>query len=144
MKITEITGDLFTADKDFYFAHCISSDFALGAGIAVEFRNRFNMKNELFTRFPTLRLNDSVIGKALLVDNVFNLVTKKRAFEKPTYISLEESLLDMKQQCLDKDIKKLAMPRIASGLDRLSWKVVFGIIKDVFEDTDIEIQIYSL
>ena len=33
------------------------------------------------------------------------------------------------------------MPRIGCGLDGLDWGIVKAIIKDVFEDTDIEILI---
>ena len=43
------------------------------------------------------------VGKALLVDNVFNLVTKARYFHKPTYDSLYETLEDMREQCEELD-----------------------------------------
>ena len=47
MTFREISGNLFDAPKDFYLAHCISGDYALGAGIAKEFVARQNMKNKL-------------------------------------------------------------------------------------------------
>lgn len=34
MIIKEVKKDLFTVPKDYVLAHCISADFALGAGIA--------------------------------------------------------------------------------------------------------------
>ena len=37
------------------------------------------------------------------------------------------------------DCKKIAMPVIGCGLDRLEWCKVSEIIKEVFEDTDVEI-----
>ena len=37
------------------------------------------------------------------------------------------------------DCKKIAMPVIGCGLDRLEWSKVSEIIKEVFECTDIEI-----
>ena len=39
---------------------------------------------------------------------------------------------------------KLAMPKIASGLDRLEWTKVYDIICEVFEDMDIEIVICEI
>lgn len=39
--------DLFTVSDEYFFAHCISADFAMGKGIAVEFNKRYNMKNIL-------------------------------------------------------------------------------------------------
>lgn len=37
MIYNEIHGDLFSVDDSYHLAHCISADFALGAGIAVQF-----------------------------------------------------------------------------------------------------------
>lgn len=34
MIYTEKNGDLFSASRENYLAHCISGDYALGAGIA--------------------------------------------------------------------------------------------------------------
>lgn len=36
------------------------------------------------------------------------------------------------------------MPKIGCGIDRLNWKKVSEIIKEIFEDVDIEIIIYTL
>ena len=40
---------------------------------------------------------------------------------------------------MQNSIKKVAMPVIGCGLDKLEWYKVSGIIKEVFADTDIEI-----
>ena len=145
MTITEKTGDLFTAPQGYYLAHCISGDYALGAGIAKKFDEVYNMRVKLFTQWP---LEDGekygYVGHALLVDNVFNLVTKPRYFTKPTYDTLRSALIDMKEYCVESDITKLAMPKIGCGLDKLNWDKVFEIIQEVFDDTDIDIVIYSL
>ena len=41
--------DLFSVPKDYSLVHCISADFALGAGIAKEFTKR-GVKKELLRR----------------------------------------------------------------------------------------------
>lgn len=41
-------------------------------------------------------------------------------------------------------IQYLAMPKIGCGLDRLQWGKVREIIKDVFNDVNIEILVCSL
>lgn len=128
-------GDLFNIDSKYYLCHCISSDFALGMGIAAEFNKRYNMRKKLFDKCH----NYTEWPKAILVDNVFNLVTKEKYWHKPTYKTLETALIDMKNQMIELDIKYLAMPRIGSGLDKLRWCQVSQIIKDVFWDTDVEI-----
>ena len=145
MNIKEVQQDLFTVPQGYYLAHCISGDYALGAGIAKAFDANYNMRFKLHRDFAIPEGEKFAnVGRALLVDNVFNLVTKQRCFHKPTYDSLYETLVDMREQCEQFNITKLAMPRIAAGLDRLDWEKVKDVIEDVFGDTDIEILICVL
>lgn len=142
MIYKEEVRDLFSVSEDYYLAHCISADFGMGKGIVVEFNKRFDMKRKLQSKYPDY-LNQythkRIGGDCLLEGKVFNLITKERYFHKPTIITMRLALEKMKQICLENDIKKIAMPVIGCGLDRLEWSKVSDIIKDVFSDTDIEI-----
>ena len=73
MDYKEINGDLFKLPENYYLCHCISSDFKLGLGIAAEFDKRFDMRKKLFHKYQANIFKPC----ALLVDNVFNLVTKE-------------------------------------------------------------------
>lgn len=141
MIYKEEVRDLFTVPEEYYLAHCISADFGMGKGIAVEFNKRFDMKNILQTKYPNL-LNayhhNNWGGMALIEGRVINLITKERYWQKPTYKTIEEALIIAKVR-LPKDCKKIAMPTIGCGLDRLQWDEVSKIIKDVFKNTNIEI-----
>ena len=144
MIYKEEIRDLFSVSilDDYYFAHCISADFKMGAGIAVEFNKRFNTKMLLHTIHPNYWNYWSahrMIGDCILEGSVFNLITKERYFHKPTYISMEYALRKMKALCEIYDIKKIAMPLIGCGLDRLNWDQVSEMIQVIFKDTDIEI-----
>lgn len=141
MTITIENKDLFTMEQGYYLAHCISADFALGAGIAKAFDSIYNMRFKLFRRYPGYEYHG---GDAVLIDNVFNLVTKQKCWHKPTYESLREALEMMREQLEFMDVTKLAMPKIASGLDRLDWDQVYDIICEVFADMDIDIVICEL
>jgi len=141
MTITTEKRDLFTMPQGYYLAHCISADFALGAGIAKTFDSVYNMRFKLFRNYPNYEYNG---GDALLIDNVFNLVTKQKYWHKPTYESVRNALEMMREYMDFVGANKLAMPKIASGLDRLEWSKVYDIICEVFEDTDIEIVICEL
>lgn len=141
MTIAVETKDLFTVPQGYYLAHCISADFALGAGIAKTFDNLYNMRYKLFSFYDNYQFSG---GDALVIDNVFNLVTKNKCYHKPTYQSLREALETMKSIMADLEITKLAMPRIGSGLDRLNADMVYDIICEVFEDTDVEILICEI
>lgn len=145
MTINEINGDLFRVPQGYYLAHCISGDYALGAGIAKKFNAEYNMRFKLFRDYAIPDGEKSAnVGRALLIDNVFNLVTKERCFHKPTYDTLYDTLVDMREQCEDFDITRLAMPLIGCGLDKLEWDKVKDVIEDVFENTNIEILICIL
>jgi O-acetyl-ADP-ribose deacetylase (regulator of RNase III) len=148
MIIKEEKRDLFSVDEnEYYYAQCISADYAMGAGIAVEFNKRFDIKNIM--REKPENVVASPNNTCLLVnDKVFNLVTKNRHFEKPTYNSLRKALMSMKILMLNHPelmkTNKVAMPRIGCGLDRLDWDKVKPIIEEVFGDTNIEILVCSL
>lgn len=141
MTITFENKDLFTMEQGYYLAHCISADFALGAGIAKAFDSVYNMRFKLFRHYPDYEYH---CGDALLIDNVFNLVTKRKCWGKPTYESLRESLEMMREQLEFLDATKLAMPWVGCGLDKLNKDQVYDIICEVFEDMDIEIVICEI
>lgn len=133
--------DLFTVPQGWYLAHCISADFALGAGIAKTFDEVYDMRYKLHLNYPDYKYSG---GHALLVDNVFNLVTKEKCYYKPSYQSMKEALEHMKLMIDDYHISKLALPRIGSGLDRLEWPKVLDVIEEVFVNSDIEILVCEL
>ena len=145
MLYHEIKKDLFNVPAYYYLAHCINGNYTLGAGIARIFASEMNMQNCLKWSYPIKDGEQTkYIGKALLVGNVFNLVTKAFHYNKPTYESLYSALKDMYEQCKELGIKHLAMPKIGCGLDRLEWDKVSAMIKEVFGDLDIDILICYL
>lgn len=142
MTYSEKNKDLFTVPEDYNLAHCISADFGMGKGIVVEFNKRFNMKQKLQTKYPDYLnryIHKKIGGDCILEGRVFNLITKERYFHKPTIVTMRLALEKMKQNCLENNIKKIAMPVIGCGLDRLNWNDVSEQIKNVFADTDVEI-----
>lgn len=144
MLFTEENINLFDYGGKVWLAHCISSDFKLSAGIAVEFNERFNIKNILIKN----HIKDNWIGRGYCIPvsecKVFNLVTKKKYNNKPTYNTIRQSLIDMKNYALVKNIDTIAIPHIGCGLDQLQWSEVSKIIKEVFNNTDIKIIVCSL
>ena len=146
MTFAEKKQDIFElSNKDnYYFVQCISSDFKMGKGIALEFNRVFNCKNELVKEFKNFKWENT--GRCIKAKNsiVFHLITKNRYWDKPTYRTLKESLMELKTLCLEQNIKKLVMPKIGCGLDKLQWNTVKENIIKIFNDTDIEILICYL
>lgn len=142
MKVVEEKRDLFSVSEDYYLAHCISADFGMGKGIVVEFNKRFDMKKKLISKYKNfLSIWDAKVpkGYCILEGRVLNLITKRNYWQKPTYETVENSLNVMKKICEKENIKKIAMPTIAAGLDGLEWSKVRMLINKVFEETDIEV-----
>lgn len=144
MEYKEIHGDLFSLSTDEYqFAQCISADFRMGKGIALQFNSRFNIKSLLKQKYssflPYWDSQDDGFGWCIYCNNVYNLITKRIAWDKPTEQSLTSALQKMKELCVKRGTKKLAMPKIACGLDGMQWSFVSKCIKETFCDTDIEI-----
>lgn len=142
MIYKEETRDLFTVPEDYYLAHCISADFGMGQGIVLEFNERFDMKRRLRTLFDGYLdefLEYDYKSDCLMIPPVFNLITKERYWQKPTYETMRGALEMMRKLALKNKVKKIAMPIIGCGLDKLKWNKVSEIIKDVFKNTDIEI-----
>lgn len=143
MRYNEIKCDLFSLGPEYYLAHCISADFALGAGIAVQFNRRFDLHKKLKAEYPRYA-NYWNGGTCLLEDRVFNLVTKSRYWQKPTYKSMSDALVAMRDICVEQDINRIAMPMIGCGLDKLDWHRVSKLIKETFVNTEVEIIVCRL
>lgn len=139
MTLTIEKRDLFTVPQDYYLCHCISSDFALGAGIAKKFA-ALGVKDELmkyYNAYVWLGCGQCLYTHATGWAGEYNLVTKKNYWHKPKLEALHEALLSLKRH--PNANGKLAMPKIGCGLDNLNWQDVEQLIREVFADTDIEI-----
>lgn len=144
MIYNEVDKDLFSVPEEYYFAQCISADYAMGKGIAKQFNERFQTKRKLCDKhgngvffWDNTPLTHR--GYCIKVDRVFCLVTKRNYYDKPTLLTIRNALLSMKELTCNFHISQIAIPRIGCGLDRLQWKDVSGIIIDVFRYTNVEI-----
>uniref|UniRef100_A0A914VF27 Macro domain-containing protein n=1 Tax=Plectus sambesii TaxID=2011161 RepID=A0A914VF27_9BILA len=145
MLLTERKGDLFKdAEEGAALAHCISEDCRMGKGIAAIFKKNYGGVSELLKQVR----DGKKTGTAAVLRRderlVFYLITKRIYSDKPTYESLESSLMDMKNELLTAGVTKLAIPKLGCGLDGLNWHQVKAIIERVFEDTDVDVVVYLL
>ena len=143
MRYEERQQDLFTMPEDWMFVQCISADFAMGAGIAVQFNRHFNTKAELKRDYGNrLRAWDfsGIRGECLKQGRVYNLVTKRNYWDKPTLDTMRNALCALHGIVVNAGPGvKLAMPLIGCGIDRLRWEDVSRLVQEIFADTDAEI-----
>lgn len=72
---------------------------------------------------------------------IYYLITKELSYRKPTYDSITAAIKNLRDFIVKHDVKKLAIPRIGCGLDRLNWSRVRGIIENVFQNTGCIIKV---
>ncbi len=150
--IKYVRGDLFTTDCK-VLMQCISADFGMGAGIAVEFTRRYkvmqflkqgawlNSNNLIKTVWPScFPVIDEETGTMIL-----NLVTKEKYSDKPTINSLENALIHASYYIGQRGIYEIALPKIGSGLDRLPWKEVEDcLLYCLPKAPNVELTVYHL
>lgn len=145
-NVFEDVGDVIeaaTRDGNIPIVHCIGGDALAGAGIAGKLERKYGLREQLA---PIVAEGppESHVGKALVTrhgeQTIISLVTKPRTRStRPTYEALQACLISLRHL----GIKKLYMPKIGCGMDRLEWFSVKAMLMDTFADTDAEIHIYS-
>ncbi|CAK0869643.1 unnamed protein product [Prorocentrum cordatum] len=135
-QLREERGDLFEVGAEWSLCHCVSKDLEMSAGIAVAFKKEFGGVPELQSQGPQVGGVVSLQKKGRFI---YYLVTKNKYGGKPNVATLEASLRAMRQHMEKDGVRKLAMPKIGCGLDKLSWGTVVEIIMQVFDDMDVEL-----
>jgi len=137
MLLRETKGNLFASNDN--LAHCVSADFRMSAGVAVQFRDRYGHQAELRAEgWPV----GTVARKRVRDQFVFYLVTKPIYFLKPTYASLRQTLVQLARWVELLGLRSLSIPPISCVRDRLNWNLVREMIKDVFEGINVVITVY--
>ena len=134
-------GDLFDVGPDYALCHCISRDLKMSSGIAVNFKEKFGGLEEL--RRQCIGVGDvGVLHRGGRY--VYYLVTKEKYHDKPSLSSLKAALSAMRGRIVADDVRRLAMPKIGCGLDRLAWDEVKDLIFSTFGAIPLEIQVRTL
>lgn len=150
MKINIQKGNLFDLDKRYALAHCVSLDCSnpksWGMGIATEFKKRFKgMKHYCARVIENNSLSHPVVIPYCENDRcIFNLITKRVYYGKPTYATITKCIHDMASMCKQFDIKYLGIYKLGCNLDKLQWGKVKEIIEQEFKNIDIEIEVRYL
>ncbi|XP_018569525.1 putative uncharacterized protein DDB_G0282133 isoform X2 [Anoplophora glabripennis] len=142
VRVEEIQQDLFEMPKDYSLGHCVAEDMRMGSGIAVTFKREFKQMECLLDQ------RQKQGGLAVLEDEgkegtryIYYLITKRESTGKPTYEKFWSSLQKMRNHIRENDVKKLAIPRLGCGLDRLEWDRVKHMIEFLFRDVDVKITV---
>ena len=79
---------------------------------------------------------------ASLGHQIFSLITKEKYNSKPTIESLTTALFELRNILLMQNIRCIAMPKIACGLDKMNWSEISALLYNVFISSGIKIYVY--
>ena len=136
--------DLLTVQSS--IGHCVSADLAMRKGIAREIcmhnPGLYKMQNDMAGSTDP----GSLIAYRDHANDrwIYNLVTKYRCYDKPSYASIHESLNKMRLHAEANAVPHIYIPKLGSGYDQLHFPIVYSIIKSVFERTAIKLTICCL
>ena len=125
-------------------ARCVSSDFAMGKRLASTIACCYPELQELrkisINSFPPSSLVTYFDQHHRFF---YNLVTRRRYFQKTTYGTLELSFQALEQHLKRHNIQELAIPKLGCGYDQLHWLTVFSILFKVFSGLNLTITIFQ-
>ena len=159
MTTTIVEGDLLETTAP-VIVHQTNCTKGFGSGVAKAIKKKYPIvaeKHRLACEInEVIKGNNSnaLLGKiqTISVDTgkvVINMYAQdKYGYDGAKYTSydaLDTCLKKVKKYCLEHNFNRIAMPyKMSSVRGGASWDVVMAIVKSIFEDTDIEIEIRKL
>lgn len=166
MKIVEKIGNILESGCNI-ICHQVNCQAAMGSGLAKAIKLKYPIVYEQYTSFldnnyirneTGVKLNTSEflglcqlvkIGDSSYVANIFgqDRYGKEPGIVYTNYNAVLISLYNLKRIVLfgNYGIKSIAIPYgMGAGLGGGDWKTIYNLITGVFQDVDIEINIYKL
>ncbi|KAG5866865.1 hypothetical protein JTB14_013867 [Gonioctena quinquepunctata] len=117
--------------SEYALVHYISADLCMVRNIVENFKtNEIKIQKQSAGGMAVLKHEKGFIN---------HLVTKTFYWEKPNLEKLWCAVEKMKNHAISNAVKKLAMPEIGCGIDKLKWTDVKNIICFSFRDVEIDI-----
>ena len=134
-----VSGNLF--DSTDSIAESISSDFKLAARIGKQVWEEFPSTNpEFWSKASEEKTFEQQISPKRFIHQ---LLAKPRFWNKPTYSSLHTALEAMLHQVQNYKGEEISVPKLSTGLDKLNWLKVEGIITNVFLNQPINVMAFA-
>jgi O-acetyl-ADP-ribose deacetylase (regulator of RNase III) len=150
MAVSYVSGDLFAnAFRAQAFAHGCNCAGAMGAGIAVGFRERYPEMYEEYRRRCKASPREFNPGDVFMWKDaehpwVFNLATQEHYWRsRATYEEVEQALVTMRVLADMESVRSIALPRIGVGYGGLSWRRMREIIERVFSGWEGALYVYE-
>lgn len=146
-QINETPGNLFDYENDYALAHWVSADTKFDVGLSKYFQARYSVRDEFRQAFAHA-------GSCVATNNshIFNLVVKEHQYEIPHIENIKKSLQHMKDIAQERNIYKIALPRInvpctagsVEDANCCTWMDIKQELIQMYMATDFDIRIVYL
>lgn len=146
--LTIYREDLFKTDRRI-IGHGVNCSGAFAAGIAGQVAKRFpEVKRQYLRKKDATGWNPGDVQFVLTASGriVVNMATQKTYGRAGTHV-LYHAVRDCLGQLLDFCVAErqgVAIPRVGCGLGGGKWEVVEGILRELLETRDVEVDVYAL
>lgn len=148
-KLIHRQGDIFATNAR-AIGHGVNTHGAMGAGIALQFKNRFP---EMYEAYREDCKNGSLKGGEVMPWSiksswgsdlmVFNIASQEAPGANATYDFLVSGVKTATDICALIGIPTLALPRIGSGIGGLDEQVVEVILDALAQRTSVDIELWT-
>jgi O-acetyl-ADP-ribose deacetylase (regulator of RNase III) len=145
MPVEFTKGDIFAAADLRAYAHGCNCAGAMGAGIAIEFKQRWPRMFEEYR----VRCEDGRFGLGDVFvwtegdHTIFNLGTQEHWRKKAQIPALVRSLEKMCVLATSAGLERVGLPRIGAGLGGLDWTRVKKVMSEVGEKTPVKMVVFE-
>jgi hypothetical protein len=142
MPVISVSGNIFRSGDE-AFAHCVSEDLRMTAGIALTFRLKY--RGVAYLRSQRRGVGESAKLRTPDGKIIYYLITKRRFWQKPELEDLRRALKWLKEDLAHVErIDRVSIPRLGCGLDSLNWdRQVLPLLKELFGDDSVTVTVFE-
>lgn len=147
--IQYIKGNLFESNAE-ALVNTVNTVGVMGKGIALQFREAFPHNYRVYR--DACRNNQLHIGEMLVVEDsnltagnkiIINFPTKKHWRQPSEYSYIDQGLIALRKEIIDRKIQSIAIPPLGSHNGGLEWTRVKPMIETALGDLDCNIMLYE-
>lgn len=140
-------GDLFTSDADIigHGTNCIG---IMGSGIALQFKQRYPLMHSQYKNLCKYIPVNELVGSGivcLMEDKpIANIFSQDLPGKHAKYEWAISGIKQVEQFMLQNNMRNLALPQIGCGIGGLKWPIMQAHLNAYFEDSYINLELWSL
>jgi O-acetyl-ADP-ribose deacetylase (regulator of RNase III) len=139
LNIKEINKNILEIPQEYAIAHCISADLKMNKGLAAQICKKYGRHHDSFSN-RIINIGDVI---PIITENrlILYLITKQYYYQKPQYNDIQTAISNLIKELYKLKQYKLAIPKLATGLDKYNWSTIKQLIFSKFSNTNIELVI---